>query len=82
MRHGRSAGNVLPCLDLVVFGHCACKLLIELLQRGHICEARVQKIASQRLVTDITDVIVADKDTSAKVIDTLYGSDTQTLDTS
>lgn len=75
-----SARNVLPCLDLVILGHGASEFLIELLQGGHVRKGGAQKIAAQRLVANITDVVFTEKKTSAKIIDPLHGGDTEALD--
>lgn len=70
----------LPCLDLVVLGHGACEFVIKLLQGRHIRQGGVQKVATQRLVANVIDVVVTGKDTSAEVINPLHGGDTETLD--
>lgn len=79
-REKGSARNVLPCLDLVVLGHGARELVVEQLQGGHVRQGGVQKVAAQRLVANVIDVVVAEKETSAEVIDPFHGGDTETLD--
>lgn len=70
----------LPCLNLAVIGHGAREFVVEHLQGGNVCKGGVEKIASQGLVANVTDVVVPEKDTAAKVIDTLHGGDTEALD--
>lgn len=71
----------LPCLDLAVIGHRARELVVELPQGGHVRQGRAQKVTSQRLVANVADVVVAEEDTAAEVVDTLDGGDTEALNT-
>lgn len=75
-----SAGNDLPCLDLVVLGHGAREFVVELPQGRHVREGGVQEVAAQCLVANVIDVVLTEKETSTEVIDPLYGGDAEALD--